>query len=164
MSRSSRPRPPQSLPAPLVMKDIYDYMVGELSPLKEDLFAFWERLSTAEVSYRRILIGRMIPALMDEHRSLVRRWIKARAKTIRMEEFISPDDPQGQQKVAELLGNRGLLESMRESADYASSVMRDITDTLRGLRAEEDFRRSGIFSLVAIVIAAGAVLISVFLP
>ena len=146
---------------PEVLENAFDYMVRELEPLKKDLFKFWDELAEVRVSFREALFRKQISRLAEEHRNHLRRWRSAREKTVRLEAFISKDDPLATVKIGQLMSQPAIWESVKETEANVSSVMRDTTEILRGLNMEADFKRTGIFSLTAIMVASAAVVATV---
>ena len=149
------------IPAAEVMQDVYNYMVREMEPLKKDLFEFWDNLTGTRITLWESLRGNQISRLMEEQRTLSTRWIGAREKVVRLEAFISPEDPQGKLKIVQLLSQPVIMESMRQDETDVGTMMRDIQDVLRGLRIEADFKRSGIISSIAIMLASASVIVTV---
>ena len=150
--------PPQP---PLIMQDVHEYVINELNPLKEDLFEFWEQLASANITASEAITGKLMACLMLRHRGLIRRWREARRKTVQLDTFISPDDPKGLEKLTEFMQQPVIRQFVLDSESEVSSVMRDINDILRDLRSAADIKRSGIFTMAAILIAVASILISV---
>ena len=154
----------QQIPAPEVMKDIHLYLVMEVAPFEQDLFTFWSEVAVLQVDIKEVLRpGGRLSCLNRRHKELTRKWRTVRQKAVSLDALISHDDPQAQQKIGELLSNPVFMETIRRRETDVSSVMRDITENLRGNRMEADFKRSGLLSVLAIAIAGGSIVTTVLI-
>ena len=151
------------IPAPAVMEDIYQYLINEVQPFQEELFDIWTEVASVKIGVKEALLGGRVSRLTNNYQSLAQRWINIRRKAVSLDALISGSDSEGQKKLHELMTQPALMDSIRRSEADVSSLMRDMADSLRGLRLESDFKRSGFLSVTAIVLAIGSLSATVLL-
>ena len=151
------------IPAPTVMVDIHQYLINEMQPFRDELFDIWTEAASVKIGIKEALLGGRVSRLTNNYQSLAERWVNIRRKAVSLDALISGSDSEGQQKLYELMSQPALMESIRKSEADVSSLMRDLADNLRGLRLESDFRRSGLLSVTAIVLAVGSLSATVLL-
>ena len=157
------PSPQQAgIPAPAVMREIFQVMVKELVPLKQDAFELWTDLIDFKIGLRTIVWRKSLADLGMRRRDIQKRWVGVYEKVMVLEKLIDPDDPKAQQKLGELLSG-GLLEILRQNIGEVSSLMRDIGDTARNLQTEFDVRQGIALSVTALIVAIISVAASVAL-
>ncbi len=153
----------QQISAPAVMADIHEYLINEVGPFREEVFGIWTEVVAVKIGIKEALLGRRLSRLTNNYQSLAQRWPDIRRKAVSMDALISGNHSEGVQKLAELMREPVLMDSIRRSEADVSSLMRDLADSLRGLRLEADFKRSGFLSSTAIVLATGSLSATVLL-
>lgn len=150
----------QSLP-PVPPPEVYHYMMKELSPLKKEVFPFWEELLTLKITIWEALRRNKLRRYQETYDGFASRWIKAKEKVTVLEKLISPDDKDGEQKIAVILG-AGYLRQMEAHESELTRIMNDLSNTLQDKKTEADFKAAISLSTVAVIIGVISVIVSVF--
>ena len=116
-----------------------------------------------KVGIKEAVYGNRLSRLTDRHQQLMNQWRAIRQKAVDLDAFIQHDDPRLHEKIGEWLGNPIFRETIEREERAVSAVMRDITDNLRELRIEADFKRSGFLSVSAIVLGVGSLVATLLL-
>lgn len=153
----------QQISAPAVMADIHQYLINEVKPFREEIVGLWAEVVSVKIGIKEALLGRRLSRLTNNYQSLAQRWPDIREKAVSMDSFLSGSHSEMVQKLGELMSNPVLMDSIRKEEADVSSLMRDLADSLRGLRLEADFKRSGFLSSTAIVLATGSLSATVLL-
>jgi len=150
----------QNLPPP-PPKEVYEYMMKELSPLKKEVFPFWQKLLTLEITMWEAIRRNKIRKYQETYDSFASRWVKAREKVTILDKLIDPEDKEAQQKLGTLM-LCGYLEQMRVHENELTRIMNDLSNTLRDKKTEADFKRTMFISAVAACVAAVSIIVSIF--
>lgn len=151
------------LPAPPILENVHGYLTNELIPLKKELFEFWDEVAQMKVDAREALLGRKLARLTLRLQQLTSRWRTVRQKVVDLDTFIDADDPKALEKLGAWMQNPVYKNLVETEEAAVSSVMRDITESIRGLRMEADFKRSGFLSVSAITIGTASLLTTLIL-
>ena len=162
MAKQRQEGPSQIPSAPKVMADVYQYVIKEASPFKNELFEFWKEVAATKVGVLQANFGNKVLRLRDRHHEHFIKWLEIRKKAENLEELIKPDDPDHMQKISEYMKEPVIQQFVRDAESSITRIMHDVTEIVRGLQSEVDMKRAAFIAALSMVFAAVAVLISVF--
>lgn len=151
------------VPVSPIVENVHGYLTQELTPFKKDLFEFWSEVASLQVGIKEAMLGRHLAGLTSRHQLLMSRWRRVRERVVDLDTFIDANDPKLHEKLGAWMSQPVYREFVRTEEEAVSSVMRDVTESLRGLRMEADFKRSGFLSVSAIVIGIGSLVTTLIL-
>ena len=141
--------------------EVYNYIMKELSPLKKEVFPFWQELLTMKVTIWEAIRRNKLKKYQETYDSFASRWVKAREKVIVLDKLIDPNDKEGEEKLAIIMG-AGYLRQMEVHETELTRIMNDLSNTLRDKKTEADFKTAIFISTVAICIGVVSVIVSSF--
>ena len=83
--------------------EVYHYMMKELSPLKKEVFPFWQELLTLKITIWEAFRRNKLRGYQKTYDSFAVRWVKAKEKVTVLDKLVSPDDKEGEKKIAVIL-------------------------------------------------------------
>ena len=150
----------QNLPPP-PPPEVYHYIVRELSPLKKEVFPFWQDILMLKITIWESFRRNKLREYQKTYDSFATRWVKAKEKVTVLEKLISPDDKEGEEKIGIILG-AGYLRQMEAHESELTRIMNDLSNTLRDKKTEADFKAAISLSVFAIIIGVISVIVSGF--
>jgi hypothetical protein len=132
-----------------------------LSNLNRDIFPTWKRILHLRVSLWEALKREQLNKYERAYEQFANSWVEAREKVTILEKLINPKDKDAERKFAITMG-AGYLKQLQIHEVRLTRTMSDIGATLRDKRAEADYKRTLFISIMAIIVAVGSVLYSVF--
>lgn len=141
--------------------EVYNYMMKELSPLKKEVFPLWQDLLTLKITIWEAIRRNKLRKYQETYDSFASRWVKAREKVTILDKLIDPDDKEGEQKLAIIMG-AGYLKQMEVHENELTRIMNDLSNTLRDKKTEADFKRAIFISTAAICIGVASIIVSIF--
>lgn len=150
--------PVQQNPPPLPT-EVYDYMMKEVTPLKKEVFPFWQEVLTLRITIWEALRRAKLNKHQKTYDDFAARWVRAREKVTVLEKLISPDDREAQKKIGIMLV-AGYLQQMQNHEAELTRIMNDLSSTLRDKKTEADFKAAISLSALAVVIGIISIVIS----
>jgi hypothetical protein len=140
--------------------EVYNYMMKELSPLKKEVFPFWQELLTLEITIWEAVRRNKLRKYQETYDSFASRWVKAREKVTVLDKLIKPDDKEAEQKLGILMCG-GYLREMGKHEAELTRIMNDLSNTLRDKKTEADFKTAIFISTIAVCIAVVSIIVSI---
>jgi len=141
--------------------EVYNYMMKELTPLKKEVFPFWQELVKLKITMWEAITRNKLNKYQATYDGFASRWVTAREKVTILDKLISHDDKEAEKKLGILLVG-GYLREMEKHENELTRIMNDLSNTLRDKRNEADFKRALLISTLAVCIGVASIIISAF--
>lgn len=149
----------QQMPPP-PPPEVYNYIMKELSPLKREVFPFWQELLTLKITIWEATRRQKLRKYQASYDNFASRWVKAREKVTILDKLIDPNDKEANQKLG-LLMVGGYLKEMEKHENELTRIMNDLSNTLRDKKTEADFKMAIFISTFAVCIAVVTIIVSI---
>jgi hypothetical protein len=151
---------PKDFPPP-PPPEVYNYLMKELWPLQKEVFPFWQELLKLRITIWEAFRRNKLNEYQEKYNGFSSRWINAKEKVNNLDKLISPNDKEGEKKLA-ITVTADYLKEMEAKESGLTRIMNDLSNTLRDKRTEADFKAAISLSTAAIMLGIISVIVSAF--